>query len=124
MSWQNDPKGRKPGRLHAFDLDGKHHSYLPTPVRSPRHFDTRGGLVVIPDLDAIVTLVDGDNNVVAQLGDGYTTYEEVRALRKKPRDQFKPGQFVCPHDAAFDKDGSIFVSEWVEVGRVTKLRKV
>jgi hypothetical protein len=121
---ENDPKGKLPGRLHAFDLDGTHHSYLPTNVRSPRHFDRLGKLVVVPDLDAVVTLIDEDNRVVAELGDGWTTHDEVRALRKMPRDHFTPGKFVCPHDAAFDKDGSIFVSEWVEAGRVTKLQKV
>jgi hypothetical protein len=31
---------------------------------------------------------------------------------------------VCPHDAAFDSDGSIFISEWVNVDRVTKLQKI
>jgi len=35
-----------------------------------------------------------------------------------------PGKFVCPHGACFDHAGNIFVVEWVEVGRVTKLRKV
>jgi hypothetical protein len=110
--------------LHAFSLDCKHHSYLPTPVRSPRHFDRQGELVVIPDLDAVVTLVDAQNKVLAQLGDGFTTFDEVRALRKRPREEFKAGKFVCPHDAAFDKNGSIFVSEWVEVGRITKLEKL
>jgi hypothetical protein len=121
---ENDPNGRKPGRLHAFDLDGVHHSYLPTKVRSPRHFDRLGNLVVIPDLDAVVTLIDEENRVVAELGDGFTTFEQVRSLRTKSRDHFTPGKFVCPHDAAFDKDGSIFISEWVNVGRVTKLQKV
>jgi len=121
---ENDPKGMKPGRLHAFDLNGKHHSYLPTKVRSPRAFDRLGNLIVIPDLDAVVTLIDENDRVVAQLGDGYTTHAEVRALRTKSRDHFSAGKFVCPHDAAFDKDGSIYVSEWVDVGRVTKLQKV
>ena len=37
---------------------------------------------------------------------------------------FIPGQFICPHGACFDHAGNIFVVEWVEVGRVTKLRKV
>ena len=72
----------------------------------------------------MVTLIDEENRVVAELGDGWTTHDEVRALRTKSRDHFTPGKFVCPHDAAFDKDGSIFISEWVEVGRVTKLQKV
>ena len=121
---ENDPKGQKPGRLHAFNLDCEHHSVLATPVRSPRHFDRKDNLVVIPDLDAVVTLIDEENRVVAQLGDGFTTFAEVRSLRTKGREQFKAGKFVCPHDAAFDADGSIYVSEWVDVGRVTKLEKV
>jgi hypothetical protein len=121
---ENDPHGRKPGRLHRFTLDCKHHSYLDTPVRSPRHFDRQGSLVVIPDLDAVVTLVDEKNRIVAQLGDGFTTFEEVRSLRTKSRDQFKPGKFICPHDAAFAADGSIFIAEWVDVGRLTKLEKI
>ena len=29
-----------------------------------------------------------------------------------------------PHSAIFDHNGNIFVGEWVEIGRVTKLRKV
>jgi hypothetical protein len=31
---------------------------------------------------------------------------------------------VCPHDAAFDHHGSIFVAEWVAYGRVVKLEKL
>jgi hypothetical protein len=102
----------------------KHHSYLETPVRSPRHFDRRENLVVIPDLDGVVTLLDEKNKIITQLGDGLVTRPELRTLRTKPRDQFIPGKFICPHDAAFDKDGSIYVSEWVNVGRVTKLKKI
>ena len=42
----------------------------------------------------------------------------------KAREAFTPGKFVAPHGACFDHAGNIFVVEWVEVGRVTKLRKV
>ena len=35
-----------------------------------------------------------------------------------------PGSSSVPHGACFDHAGNIFVVEWVEVGRVTKLRKV
>ncbi len=121
---ENDPNGRKPGKLHAFNLDCEHHSDFSTHVRSPRHFDRQGNLVVIPDLDAVVTLIDEDNKIITQLGDGFTTFEQVRSLRTKPRSQFTSGKFVCPHDAAFDRDGSIFISEWVDVGRLTKLQKI
>jgi hypothetical protein len=40
------------------------------------------------------------------------------------RDHFTPGKFVAPHGACFDHKGNIFVVEWVEIGRVTKLRRV
>ena len=38
--------------------------------------------------------------------------------------RWKAGKFVHPHDACFDKDGNIFVVEWVDAGRITKLKKV
>ncbi|HUD54482.1 MAG TPA: hypothetical protein VMR02_04600 [Terracidiphilus sp.] len=38
------------------------------------------------------------------------------ATRKLTRENFKPGKFVCPHGACFDRAGNVFVVEWVEVG--------
>jgi hypothetical protein len=34
------------------------------------------------------------------------------------------GKFVAPHGACFDHMRNLFVVEWVEVGRVTKLRRL
>jgi hypothetical protein len=48
----------------------------------------------------------------------------MRLRQTTNRADFEPGKFVCPHDAWFDHEGNIFVTEWVEIGRVTKLRKV
>jgi hypothetical protein len=74
-------------------------------------------------LGAKVTLIDKTSKVIAYLGDdsAANTWKDVRKL---PREKFTPGKFVCPHGACFDHKGNIFVVEWVEVGRVTKLRKV
>jgi hypothetical protein len=44
-------------------------------------------------------------------------------VRGKP-EEWLPGKFVHPHDACFDKDGNIFVVEWVQTGRITLLRKL
>jgi hypothetical protein len=38
--------------------------------------------------------------------------------------QWPAGKFIHPHDACFDKDGNIFVVEWVQTGRVTLLKKL
>ena len=108
-------------RLQHFTLDGKHIAFGEG-VSSPCHFHMRKGKVVIPDLDARVTLLDEKNKVITHLGEDDP--KAARTLRTKTRDAFVPGKFICPHGACFDGNGNIFVVEWVEVGRVTKLRKV
>lgn len=106
-------------RLQYFTLEGRHVKFVKDEMKSPCHFHTRGTDLLVPDLQARVTLLDKDNKLIAHLGDG-----ENYNLRDKPRDQFVPGKFIAPHSAIFDKDGNIFVVEWVEVGRVTKLKRV
>jgi hypothetical protein len=112
---------RRNNRLQRFTLDGKHIDFVPG-FRLPCHLDEHKGLVVVPDLQGRVTLVDKSNQLVAQLGDSKA--ESWNPMRSQPRESFIPGQFICPHGACFDRDGNIFVVEWVEVGRVTKLRRV
>ena len=78
--------------------------------------------MVIPDLGARVTLMDANNQVIAHLGD-----DSDRTLAGDAQRAARPvqaGQVCLPHGACFDHEGNIFVVEWVEVGRVTKLRKV
>jgi hypothetical protein len=108
-------------RLQTFSLDGRTLDTFDG-FAHPCHFDARGTLMVVPDLFAKVTLVNERNHVVAQLGDGGA--ESWKGIRGGPRSGFPAGRFVCPHSACFDHAGNIFVVEWVEVGRVTKLRKV
>lgn len=79
--------------------------------------------MAIPDLGARVTLLGRDNSVILHLGDD-SAANTWRTLRTQERERFVPGKFICPHGACFDHQGNIFVVEWVEAGRVTKLRKV
>lgn len=116
---------RSNARLQRFTLDGKHIDFILGTTKMPCHFHERNGEVVIPDLWSKVVVLDHDNNVVATLGNGeYSTQQEWRRARELARTTFLPGKFLCPHGACFGHDGNIFVVEWVEVGRVTKLRKV
>lgn len=112
---------RRNGRLQYFTLDGRHHSFV-YGVIYPCHFAIRGGEMLVPELYGRVTVMDRENRVVASLGQnpGGTW----RQLRTQARETFPVGQFVCPHGACYDHTGNIFVVEWVEVGRVTKLRRL
>jgi hypothetical protein len=114
---------RSNNRLQRFTLEGKPIDIIGG-VTLPCHFDQYKGVVVVPDLQGKVTLLDRENKVIENLGDSGVTMDDLRQLRVKTRDQFIPGKFVCPHAACFDHTGNIFVVEWVEVGRVSKLRKV
>jgi hypothetical protein len=112
-------------RIQYFDLNGKPKETVKAGVRWPSTFDFLGDTLLMPDLKAVVTLFDKSNQAIVQLGDGQQpdgkTYE---GLRTQQRDMFPEGKFIAPHAAAFDPDGNIYVAEWVEVGRVTKLRKL
>ena len=125
-----DPRGepilmvadRANNRIQRFSLDGRHIDFVAgTNLPCNFHFD-RNGDVVVPDLGARVTLLDAQNQVILQLGDDSSS--QWRDTRKLSRDHFTAGKFVCPHGACFDHAGNIFVVEWVEVGRVTKLRRL
>lgn len=83
-----------------------------------------GEYLLVPDLHARLTMLNGKNEVVAQLGDDETWRQTVLAdnfaMRGTPA-QWRRGQFVHPHAARFDAEGNIYVAEWVRTGRITKL---
>lgn len=109
-------------RIQRFTLDGKHIDFL-YGTNAPCHFGIfKNGDVVVPDLFARVTLMDKNDKIITELGDD--SGSEYMKTRKLTRDHFTPGKFVCPHGACFDHDGNIYVVEWVEVGRVSRLKKV
>ena len=133
----DDRPGREPSivvcdrankRLQWFTLAGKHLQTLDGFIL-PANIDTHGDLMLVPDLSARVTLLDKNNKVIAHLGEDQSWREQVTAggnkLRSSPNGEgWVQGKFLHPHDACFDKDGNIFVAEWVHSGRISKLRKV
>jgi hypothetical protein len=131
--WLDDRPGRKPSlivadranaRLQYFSLDGKHLGFVHD-VLFPAHFDIRGDVLLVPDLHARVSLFDKDNEPIVHLGDDLAWRKEVKKLKVRGDEKlWRPGKFVHPHDACFDRDGNIFVVEWVQTGRVTLLRHV
>lgn len=131
--WTDTRPGREPSvvvtdrlnnRLQWFTPDGKHLETLDGFVL-PANVDTHGELMLVPELQSRVTLLDGKNQVVARFGDDaeWRTKVEKDKVRQYPA-QWPNGKFIHPHDACFDADGNIFVCEWVATGRISKLRKV
>ena len=117
---------RANARLQWFTLDGQHRKTLDGFIL-PANLDTYGELMLVPDLSARVTLLDGKDQVVAHLGEDPAWREQVlkdeMKMRRTPG-SWVAGKFIHPHDACFDAEGNILIAEWVQTGRVTKLRKL
>ncbi len=119
---------RANGRLQWFTLDGTALAATEKEkvVLFPAHAKVRGDVLMVPDLHARVSLFDKANKPIVHLGDDEEWRKKVLdgfKIRSQPK-EWVAGKFVHPHDAAFDKDGNIFVVEWVSTGRVTLLKKV
>ena len=110
-------------RIVRYTLDDKPVDIVEGTL-APCAFHTRNGVMVVPDLQCRVTLYDQGNKVITHLGDGAYAGRQNQLRVATDRSQFEPGKFITPHGAWFDHAGNIFVGEWVEIGRVTKLRKV
>ena len=126
--WLDDRPGRTASlvvadranaRLQYFTLDGKFINFVEG-LLFPAHFDIRGKTLLVPDLFARITLFDIDNKPIVQLGYDPKWTEEVKKMAIRGNEKlWQPGKFVHPHDACFDRDGNIFVAEWVNTGRVS-----
>lgn len=137
----NTPHGlwvdRRPGReaaivvcdranhtLQYFTMDGKYVETL-SGYGLPANAETWQDLLVIPELHARVTILDGKNNVVARLGDDAARITAEGGMQiRGDRARWQAGKFVHPHDACFAANGDILVAEWVATGRVSRLKRL
>lgn len=132
--WIDDRKADDPllvvadranARLQWFDLEGNHRLTM-TDFILPANVDRFGDLLLVPDLSARITLLDKENQMI-HLGEDpewrKAVLEDKMAMRRNPSG-WVSGKFIHPHDACFDAEGNIFVAEWVDTGRISKLRKV
>lgn len=112
-------------RLQWFDMEGNHLRTLGG-FLFPADVDIQGDIMLVPDLHCRITLLDKDNEVIVHLGDDAAWRKQALDgfKMRRQREKWQPGKFVHPHDACFDNQGNIFVTEWVTTGRVTKLRRV
>jgi hypothetical protein len=101
-------------RIQVFNMDLEFKRIVGN-VRNPCCFYQHNGQLFVPDLAARVTILDPDDKVVAQLGDGLE-------LRNKKEDPGKhPEAFFFPHALTLDSKGNLYVIEWLPNGRPRKL---
>jgi hypothetical protein len=81
-----------------------------------------GDHVAIAELAGRVAILDGNNKLVAALGDNPNPNQ--RANYNVPPKDWKDGIFNAPHGVSYDHDGNLYVEDWNASGRISKLEKL
>jgi peptidylamidoglycolate lyase len=105
-------------RLEIFSLELEYKRTLSGYVRNPCCFYQHKDKIYIPDLASRVTIIDADDKLVAQLGDG----KDPDGKTAKPDNAKNPALFAAPHALCVDSRGDFYVVEWVDFGRPRKFK--
>ena len=112
---------RENRRLCHFDLDGKYVRTVTQHLRRPCQISLKGDYAVVSELEGRVTVLDRDNVPVAFLGDNPQKTQWAK-YELDPQD-IRAGIFSAAHGCFVDSEANIFVSDWNQTGRVTKLAR-
>ena len=112
---------RENRRLCHFDLDGNFVGTVTQHLRRPCQVSFNGDYAVVSELEGRVTVLDRDNTPVAFLGDN--PQKAQWAKYELDPHEISTAVFSAAHGCFMDSDSNIFVSDWNETGRITKLSK-
>jgi hypothetical protein len=120
---------RANGRVQVFDMEGDYIRTIGADYfDKPTVFASYGENLLVGELNARVTVVGPNDELVGYLGDN-TPVSEEPAWPNEPNGAGVPqrtsrlveGLFNSPHGITADNDGNIYVTEWLIGGRYTKL---
>lgn len=119
---------RSNARVQVYGLDGTfRRSFGEGFLTSPSGFASLGDRLVIAELFAQLAVLDADDRLLGYLGADEAARQrpgwpnavtEAGATTSPP---VRAGRFNSPHGIATDRDGAIYVSEWLVGGRLIKL---
>lgn len=120
---------RANARIQVYDVHGRFNRVVGTGILvTPTDMTVVGDHLAVTDFtQARVTLLDVDDKLVEHIGanpsaptrDGWpNARDESGDLTRPP---LEPGKFNSPHTVAADGAGSLYVTEWLLGGRLTKL---
>lgn len=109
-------------RLQVFTLEGEFKRMVTDDLRHPDVVIEKDGFRYIPDLFCRITILDAKDQLVCHFGD----YLEAKDMEGWPNiDHAKriTGKFSSPHGLWVDSHDDLYIVEWIEDGRITKLRR-
>ena len=122
---------RANSRVQVYNLNGEFLRSFGSPfLNTPSGFSVYQDLMIVAELDSKLTILNCDDQFVEYLfmdeeapnRPGWPNEEKKETTLGRPSD-LHPGKFNSPHGMTIDKDGNIYVAEWLIGGRMTKLRR-
>jgi hypothetical protein len=113
---------RENRRLSHYDFDGKFVDNVTLHLRRPCQVSFWGDYAVVSELEGRVTILDKNNVPVAFLGDN-PNKDQWANYKLRPLD-ISPACFSAAHGCFVDQNANIYVSDWNQFGRVSKLARV
>jgi hypothetical protein len=119
-------------RVQVFDMEGEYIRTIGAGYFDrPTVFASYGQNLLVGELNARLTVVGPNDELIGYIGDN-TPISEEPAWPNEPDENDIPrrtsrlveGLFNSPHGISSDNDGNIYVSEWLIGGRYTKLRLI
>jgi hypothetical protein len=113
---------RENRRLCHYDFDGKFVRNIALHLRRPCQVSFWGDYAVVSELEGRATILDRDNTPVAFLGDN--PHKSQWANYQLSPDEIVPTCFSAAHGCFIDPDANIYISDWNQSGRITKLERL
>jgi hypothetical protein len=113
---------RENRRLSHFDLDGRYVRTVTQHLRRPCGISFHGDYAVVSELEGRATILDRDNAPVAFLGDN--PQKAQWANYGVDPHAIQATVFSAAHGCYMDSAANIYISDWNQTGRITKLSRL
>lgn len=118
-------------RLVVYSSDGKFLRVVEGGFQTPSGFSIFDDKLVVVELKGRLHILDLDDKIIETLADG-SSYSNLQGWPNRiengitvcPLPNIEEGKFNSPHGVVADKFGNIYVHEWLQGVRITKLKKV
>jgi hypothetical protein len=107
-------------RFQVFTLEGVHKRFVTGDMDMPCNFYYFGDEIYFPDLHSRVTIFDKNDRLIVHLGEDSEAWKQ-QGWPNLPESFFRADKFSSPHGICVDSHGDIYLVEWINRGRVTKL---